>query len=42
VQRVAKAHLDTAHFTVVIVGDLEKIRPGIEKLNLGPIEVQTY
>lgn len=42
VQRVAKAHLDTSRFTVVIVGDIAKIRPGIEKLNLGPIEVQTY
>lgn len=42
VQRVAKAHIDTGHFTVVIVGDLAKIRPGIEKLNLGPIEVQKY
>ena len=42
VQRVAKIHLDTSRFTVVIVGDLAKIRPGIEKLGLGPIEVQTY
>lgn len=42
VQRVAKAHIDPARFTVVVVGDLAKIRPGIEKLNLGPIEVQSY
>lgn len=42
VQRVARAHIDPAKFTVVVVGDLAKIRPGIEKLNLGPIEVQSY
>ncbi|MEO5799174.1 MAG: pitrilysin family protein [Gemmatimonadales bacterium] len=42
VQRVAKAHIDTGRLTVVIVGDVAKIRPGIEKLKLGPIEVQSY
>lgn len=42
VQRVAKAHLNPERFTVVVVGDLAKIRPGIEALKLGPIEVQTY
>jgi hypothetical protein len=26
-------------FSVVVVGDLAKIRPGIEKLNLGAITV---
>ena len=31
-----------AEMTVVVVGDLAKIRAGIEKLGLGPVEVQTY
>src|SRR5690606_23096885 len=42
VQATARKYLDPAHLTVVIVGDVTAIRPGIEKLNLGPIEVQTY
>lgn len=42
VQRVARRHLDPAHLTVVIVGDVNAIRPGIERLKLGPVEVQTY
>jgi predicted Zn-dependent peptidase len=42
VQRVARAHLDPRRLTVVIVGDLATIRPGIERLNLGPVEVQTF
>ncbi len=42
VQRVARQYLDPGHLTVVIVGDIEAIRPGIEKLGLGPVEVQTY
>jgi predicted Zn-dependent peptidase len=42
VQRVAQAYLDPRHLTVVIVGDLAAIRPGIERLNLGPVEVQQY
>lgn len=42
VQRAARQHLDPAHLTVVVVGDLAAIRPGIEALHLGPIEVQTY
>jgi predicted Zn-dependent peptidase len=42
VQRAARNYLDPKHLTVVVVGDLSKIRPGIERLNLGPIEVQTY
>lgn len=42
VQAAARKYLDPAHLTVVIVGDVAAIRPGIEKLNLGPIEVQTY
>ncbi len=42
VHGAAQRHLDPAKLTVVVVGDVAKIRPGIEKLDLGPIEVQTY
>lgn len=40
VQRAARLHLDPSHLTVVVVGDLQKIRPGIEALGLGPVEVR--
>ncbi|HEX5634874.1 MAG TPA: pitrilysin family protein [Gemmatimonadales bacterium] len=40
VQRAAGKHLDPRHLTVVVVGDVAKIRPGIEALGLGPIEVR--
>lgn len=39
VQRAARGYLDPDRLTVVVVGDLEKIRAGIEALNLGPITV---
>ena len=42
VQAAARRHLDPAHLTVVVVGDITAIRPGIEALGLGPIEVQEY
>jgi zinc protease len=42
IQRAAQKYLDPAKLTIVVVGDLEKIRMGIEKLNLGPVEVQAY
>jgi len=42
VQRAAEKYFDPAQLTVVVVGDIAKIRPVIEKLNLGPISVQTY
>lgn len=42
VQAAAQKYLDPKHLTVVIVGDISAIRPGIERLNLGPIEVQQY
>ena len=42
VQRMAKLRLNPAEMTVVIVGDLAKIRAKVEKLGLGPVEVQTY
>jgi predicted Zn-dependent peptidase len=41
-QRAAQRHLDPAHLTVVIVGDIAKIRPGIEALNLGPILIYDH
>ncbi|HET7601696.1 MAG TPA: pitrilysin family protein [Gemmatimonadales bacterium] len=39
VRRVAEKYLDPSHLTVVIVGDIKKIRPGIEALHLGPVKV---
>lgn len=39
VQRVARKYLHPDRMTVVVVGDVERIRPGIEALNLGPVEV---
>lgn len=42
IQRAAQRYLDPARLTIVIVGDVARIRAGIEKLKLGSIEVQTY
>jgi zinc protease len=42
VQRMARLRLDPSQMTVVVVGDLARIRAGIEKLGLGRVEVQTY
>ena len=42
VHRAARQYLDPAHLTVVVVGDIAKIRPGIEALNLGPLEVRDF
>lgn len=39
VERVARKYVDPDHLTVIVVGDVPKIRPGIEKLNLGPVTV---
>lgn len=39
VTRVASKYLSPETMTVVVVGDLAKIRPGIEALNLGPVTV---
>jgi len=36
---VTAKYLTPDKMTVVVVGDLAKIRPGIEALNLGPISV---
>lgn len=41
VQRAARQHLDPARLTVVVVGDLAKIRAGIEALRLGPVTIVT-
>lgn len=40
VQRAAQRYLDPEHLLVVIVGDVQAIRPGIEALGLGPIELR--
>ncbi|MEP6745164.1 MAG: pitrilysin family protein [Gemmatimonadota bacterium] len=40
VQRVARSHLDPSRMTIVVVGDLAKIRAGIESSGLGPVEVR--
>ncbi len=37
VQKVAKKYLDSSKMSIVIVGDVNSIRKGIEGLNLGPI-----
>ena len=39
VQDAARKYLDPERLVVVVVGDLAKIRPGIEALGLGPVEV---
>jgi len=39
VKRVAEKYVHPEQFTVVVVGDLAEIRPGIEALGLGPITV---
>jgi len=39
VTRVASRYLTPDRFAIVVVGDLAKIRPGIEALHLGPITV---
>ncbi len=40
VQRVARKYLDTSRMTIVVVGDLAKIRTGIESANIGPVELR--
>jgi zinc protease len=39
VQRVARKYVAVDNVTLVVVGDLAKVRPGIEALNLGTISV---
>lgn len=40
VQRVARKYIDPARVHVVVVGDVAKIRSGIEALDLGPISLR--
>lgn len=40
VERVAQEYVKRDRFTVVVVGDLATIRPGIEALKLGPVSVR--
>jgi predicted Zn-dependent peptidase len=39
VTRVANKYISPEHLTIVVVGDVAKIRPGIEALGLGPVTV---
>lgn len=41
-EEAAAKYADPAHLTIVVVGDLTTIRDAIARLNIGPIEVQTY
>ena len=41
VQRVAQKYVNPDRVTVVVVGDLKAIEPGIRALNLGPVTVMT-
>lgn len=41
VQRVAQKYLRPDRMSIVVVGDVAKIRPGIEALKLGPVSVRT-
>ena len=40
IQRVARQYIKTDRFTIVVVGDVAAIRPGIEALKLGPVSVR--
>lgn len=40
VQRVARTYIRPDSMVIVVVGDVQKIRPGIERLGLGPIVVR--
>lgn len=40
VQRVAREYIRPDSVTIVVVGDVQKIRPGIERLGLGPVETR--
>jgi zinc protease len=41
VQRVAEKYIRMDKLTIVVVGDRQKIEPGIKALNLGPLKVVT-
>ena len=40
IQRVARKYVRPDRFTVIVVGDVATIRPGIEALKLGPVSVR--
>jgi len=40
VQRVARQYVDPTHLTIVVVGDLAKIRTGVEATHIGSVEVR--
>jgi zinc protease len=40
VQRVARQYVDPSRMTIVVVGDLSKIRAGIEATGIGPVEIR--
>lgn len=40
VRRVARAYIHPDSVSVVIVGDVQKIQPGVERLGLGPVVVR--
>ncbi len=42
VQRVAQTYLDPTRLTVVVVGDVATVRPGLEALALGPVELRDF
>src|SRR5690606_3622101 len=42
VQRAAREYLDPDKLSIVIVGDVATIRPGLEALGLGPVELRDY
>lgn len=42
VQRAAQQYLDPAKLTVVVVGDVATIRPGLEALALGAVELRDF
>jgi hypothetical protein len=41
VQRVAQKYVQPDRVSVVVVGDLKVIEPGIRALNLGPVTIMT-
>jgi zinc protease len=41
IQRVAQKYIQPGKFTVVVVGDLKTIEPGVRALNLGPVKLMT-
>src|SRR5690606_11558524 len=42
VQRAAREYLDPEKLSIVVVGDVATIRPGLEALGLGPVELRDH